>query len=95
MRTALLCALLFVTGCFHVNYVTNKPPASAPAYDGWHSNVAWGLAEVSDPVDVPKLCPNGYARIESELTFVQGLVQYLTIGIYNPQNVTVRCVASQ
>ncbi|HTP51039.1 MAG TPA: hypothetical protein VMK42_10100 [Anaeromyxobacteraceae bacterium] len=95
MRTLLSALLLLATGCFHVNYVTTKPQAPAPAYDGWHSDVVWGLVEVSDPVDVPKLCPNGFARIESQLTFVQGLVQYLTIGLYNPQNVTVTCVSGK
>jgi len=94
MRAFLFASLFLATGCFHVSYVSNKPQAATPAYDGWHSDVVWGLAEVSDPVDVPKLCPGGFARIESQLTFVQGLVQYITFGIYNPQNVTVTCGSS-
>ena len=93
-RTLHVAFLALATGCFHVNYVTNRPPAAAPAYDAWHTDVVWGLVEVSDPVDVATVCPNGYARIESQLTFVQGLLQYITIGIYNPQSVTITCASA-
>jgi len=96
MRRPLLLALLaLAAGCFHVNYVTNRPPASTPAYEAWHTDVVWGLVEVSDPVDVATVCPNGYARIESQLTFVQGLLQYITLGIYNPQSVTITCTSAR
>ena len=92
-RTLLFAALLAgATGCFHVNYVTDKPAAPSPEYDDWHHDLIFGLAELSDPVDVPKICPKGYARIESEMSFVNGLVQVITFNIYNPQTVTVTCV---
>lgn len=95
MRRSLLLALLLgIAACFHVNYVTSKPAAPSPEYDSWHHDLIYGLAEISDPVDVPKICPNGHARIESQTSFVNGLVEFLTLGIYNPQTVTITCVKS-
>ncbi len=94
MRILLVLAMFFATGCFHINYVTDKPRAPSPEYKKWHNDFVYGLAEGSDPVDVKQICPEGVARIESEETFVNGLVNVLTIGIYNPQEVTVTCVAS-
>ena len=36
-------------------------------------------------------CPSGVAIIETEQSFLNGLVGLLTIGIYTPQTVTITC----
>ena len=95
MRAILLFVLLAATGCFHINYMTDKSPAPAPQSEAWHHGAVYGLVEASDPVDVPKICPDGYARIESQQSFVNGLVQCLTFGLYNPQEVAVTCAAAR
>ena len=92
MRRLLLAALLTsATACFHINYVTEKAPAPSPSDDSWHHGGIFGLAEFSDAVDVPKICPNGQARIESQQNFVNGLVRLITVGLYTPQEVSVTC----
>jgi len=84
------------SGCY-TTVVRNADAKAAPAtveYDGkWHSGVVFGLAELSGPHDLAKICPNGWAEIETETGFVHGLVQMLTFNLYNPQRVTVRCNA--
>jgi len=89
-----IALLVGLTGCFHFHYITEDEPLSPPAMEAWHGNVVFGLIEVSDPVDVPKLCPAGYGRIDSEMTFLNGLVTVVTLNIYNAQTVTVACRAA-
>ncbi len=89
----LAAALLAVAGCYHVRYVTDVAPAPGPSAEQWHHDFVWGLVEASDPVPLETLCPADYATIESEMTFVNGLVQAITFSLYDPQTVTVTCSA--
>jgi len=41
---------------------------------------------------VDALCPRGAALVESETSFVQGLVTFTTLGVYDLQSVRVVCV---
>lgn len=87
--------LALTSGCFHITYTTHKTAETVPAYDQWHHNVVFGLAEVSDPVNVTQICPAGPAVVDNQVTFVNGLVQFLTISIYNPSTVTETCPVHQ
>jgi hypothetical protein len=91
--SAVTCALL--SGCFTSVVKSGAPAAAAPIeYDEkWHSGIIYGIAELSGPYDLSRICPNGWAEIKTETSFVNGLVQALTFSIYNPQTVTVRCAA--
>lgn len=83
------------SGCFTTT-VKSGAPAAPPVieYDEkWHSGLIAGIAELSGPYDLSKVCPNGWAEIKTETSFLNGLVQAVTWGIYNPQTVTVRCAA--
>lgn len=90
-----LGALAFASGCYTTTVRSGKPPADATAeYDGkWHSGVVYGIAELSGPYDLSEVCPNGWAEITTETSFVNGLVTGITSSIYTPQSVTVRCAA--
>jgi len=90
-RIFLAVGLLATTACFHIRYVTDAPGANTPADDGWHTNIIWGLVEVSPAVNVSDACPQGFAIVENEQTFVNGLVQWLLWSLLNPTNVTVTC----
>jgi len=98
MRTLKVALLVFgslVAGCYRIKYTTNQTPAAAPNYDQWHHNMIFGLAEISDPVNVSQACPNAVAAVENQQTFVNGLVTWLTLGfIWEPTTVTVTCKAS-
>jgi hypothetical protein len=92
---AVLVAGLALTGCFHIRYVNEAPAAADPAYTTWHNDFAWGLVEVSPPEDVSKACPQGYGLVKSEESFLAGLVNTVTIGIYNPSDVLIYCTAKK
>lgn len=88
-----LAGLALASGCYTTTVRSGKPPGDATAeYSGkWHSGVIWGIAELSGPYNLSEVCPNGWAEITTETSFVNGLVDGITSGIYNPQSVTVRC----
>ena len=78
------------TGCFH-QIVQTGNPAGATVVDkqfvpGW----LWGLVP-NDEVDVRKECPMGVAVVETETSFVNGLVGVVTLGIFTPQHVRITC----
>lgn len=89
-----LCALL-LPGCFTTTVYSGKPGAAAKVeYDEkWHHGVAWGMGELSGPHNLEQICPNGWSEIKTETSFVNGLVDGATHGIYSPQTVSVRCAA--
>jgi hypothetical protein len=43
--------------------------------------------------DLSKVCPKGWAAIHTETSFLNGLVQGLTLNIYSPQSITITCAA--
>ena len=85
-----------VGGCFHTHVRSGASADYTPqTHDGrWHNSVLWGLVEVSEPIDLQQTCPEGWAEMHTHTTFVNGLLDFLTIGIYNPQTVTVQCSGS-
>jgi hypothetical protein len=87
-----LCALA-LPGCYTTTITSGKPAGRATvAYDEkWHSGVVNGIAELSGPHDLEKICPHGWSEIKTETSFLNGFVDVVTSGIYNPQNITVRC----
>jgi hypothetical protein len=83
-------------GCYTTTLQSGLAPAPPTIeYDEkWHSGVILGIAELSGPYDLQKICPNGWAQIKTETSFVNGLVELVTTGIYSPQSVTIRCAVS-
>jgi hypothetical protein len=94
LAQALLGAWL-LGGCYTTTVTSGKPAARARIeYDEkWHSGVVWGIAELSGPYNLQQICPNGWAEIKTETSFLNGFVDAVTYGIYAPQTVSVRCAA--
>ncbi len=87
-----IVALLAGTGCFHIHYVTGEPQAPNASYEAWHHGGIFGLVEFVQPLDVSNICPQGTARVDSEESFLNGLVRAVTWSLYTPETVTVTCV---
>ena len=88
---ALLAACLVLAGCYQAKMTTNKEPGNTVVEKKWASSYIYGI--VPAEVDVSDQCPNGVASAEREISFLNGLVSQLTVGIYLPQTVTVTCAA--
>jgi hypothetical protein len=91
---AIAAVAALTTGCYKVTIVNNGAigGGASPAYtDRWNHNAVVGLANLSGPQDASSACPNGWATIETQQTFVQGLVGSIVQNLYTPQNLTIRC----
>ena len=90
-RIAAVCCLGLV-GCFHANVETGRPPGAERIEKDWAHGFLWGLVP-PEPIAAQQTCTEGVARVETQHSFLNSLVQFLTLGIYTPIDITVTCAA--
>lgn len=98
MKTALkvlICIGLLTSssGCYTTTLRSGLPasPATVDFDRKWHHGLFWGIAELSGPYNLSEICPQGWAEVETETSFLNGLLYSLSSGVYTSQTVTVRC----
>ena len=77
---AMLAAAFLATGCYTTRFQSNLAPGGAK-YEEKGNYFLWGLVGEKE-VDLKKLCPAGASRWQNQQTFVDGLLGFITIGIY-------------
>ena len=91
LATALACA---ITGCAQQTLtVQNKPAAVAPKETITHHFFVSGIGQ-KKTVDAAKICggaENVVKKTETQQTFVNGLLGFITLGIYTPLEARVYC----
>lgn len=92
---ALAAVALVGAGCHKIYYhnggplIANKSVAQAKE---WHHIGILGLVEFSKPVDLKKYCPaKGWSTIETEDSFLSGLVSGVTYSFYTPREAHIVC----
>lgn len=88
---AVVC--LTQAGCFHQVFSTGLPAGTTGVTKAWQPTFIFGLVQAA-PVDVRATCPRGVAIASTRLTFPNGLVGLLTLGLFTPHEVKVVCAAS-
>jgi len=87
-----LIAAVLSTGCFTHRYSTSPEAVQgSEVYKKWHNHFLFGLISNDEDVDIKELCPSGNFYIEDKQTFVNQLLGGLTLGIWIPTTVIVRC----
>src|SRR5438105_394735 len=85
--------LLFSTAaCYHAIVDTGRPAGTTVVNKPWVATWVFGLVPAQE-LNVAAECPNGIARVETQQSFVNGLVGVITLGIYTPQTATITCAA--
>jgi hypothetical protein len=92
---ACLCFIsaLLLGGCYHATIETGLPASAQIIDKGFASGWIYGLVPPST-VATASQCPSGVAKVETELSFVNQLVSFLTLGIYTPMHIRVTCAAT-
>ena len=83
---------LLITGCAQQTFtVQNKPAAVAPKETITHHFVS-GIGQ-KKTVDAAKICggAENVVKTETQQTFVNGLLGFITLGIYTPLEARVYC----
>jgi hypothetical protein len=91
---ALLLACV-TTGCHKIYYHNGGPLVankSAALVNEWHHIGVIGLVEFSEPVDLKRYCGSkGWSAVETENSFLSGLVSAVAYGLYTPREANVVC----
>lgn len=86
-----LFVLMFaLTSCYHAQITTDKEPSNNVIEEEWAHSFVFGLVPPSE-VEASSECSNGVARVETQISFLNGLVRALTSGLYTPMTITVTC----
>ena len=94
MRVSLLALVLLVvsSGCYQTSVVTGQPAGTTVVERPFALGFVYGL--VPPPVlNVAQECPQGVAQVDTQQSFVNGLVSALTFGIVTPWTITVTCAS--
>ena len=85
---------LLITGCAQqiAYWVQNKPAAVAPKETITHHFFVSGIGQ-KKTVDAAKICggAENVVKTETQQTFVNGLLGFITLGIYTPLEARVYC----
>ena len=91
-RLAPLFAALLLAGCYHVTVVTSAAPPGPHVNKEWQNSFVYGLVPPQE-LNVKDQCPQGVTKVETERSFLNGLVSALTWSIYTPMHTEVTCSA--
>jgi len=90
-RTIVLVAPLLLLGaCFHATIETGLTPSTQVLERKWASSWIFGLVPPKT-VETASRCPDGVAKVETQRSFLNQVVEILTFGIYTPMDIRVTC----
>jgi hypothetical protein len=89
-RSSLVALALATGACYHQIVTTGRTPGTTVVEKPWTSTFIFGLVPAQE-INTAAQCPNGVATVETQQTFLNGLVGALTLGIYTPQDVRITC----
>jgi hypothetical protein len=90
-RTIILLATITMLGaCFHATIETGLTPSTRVLEQKWASSWIYGLVPPKT-VETASRCPDGVAKVETQLSFLNQVVHILTLGIYTPMEIRVTC----
>ena len=92
-KTVLLgVATLMGSGCYRVTVVTGAPPAPQIVDNPWQKSFVYGLVPPPE-MNTKEQCPQGFAIVETERSFLNGLVGAITYSIFTPMHAKVTCAS--
>jgi hypothetical protein len=89
---ALGVAALLSSGCYRITVVTGAPPAAQAVDMPWQKSFVYGLVPPPE-LNTKEQCPQGFAVVLTERSFLNGLVGALTYSIFTPMHAKVTCAA--
>jgi hypothetical protein len=93
MRSIVAVAALFSLGaCYHAVIETGRPAGTEIISNPWANSFIYGLVP-PQVVNVASQCPGGVSKVETQHSFLNGLVASITFGIYTPMQIDVTCAA--
>ena len=92
---AVLCAAATaLSGCYHAVIDTGRAATGPPIVTPWAHSFIYGIVP-PQITETAKSCPGGVTKVETQHSFLNGLVAAITWGIYTPMQITVSCAAGR
>jgi hypothetical protein len=99
-RLAAALAALALAGCYTIRYDRRAAPEGGAPREQWHHGLLGGVVDVSGPIKLAEVCPDGFASVTHETTFFNWFGQIITSGgglalvkapLWEPTTVRVQC----
>ena len=90
MLSLLAASFLILGGCHTMTFEVSDSSKVDEIKEN-KSFFFWGLTP-HRRIDVLEKCPHGAAAINEQTTFVNGLADFFTLGIWSPRATTYRCI---
>lgn len=87
---AVAIGIVLLSGCYHATVETGLTPSAQSIDKPWASGWIYGLVPPPTLATMQQ-CPGGVAKVETQLSFANQLVSFLTAGIYTPMSIKVTC----
>jgi hypothetical protein len=87
---ALVAVVTSLGACYHATIETGLTPSTQVLEQSFASSWIYGLVPPKT-VETASRCPDGVAKVETQQSFVNQLVGFLTLGIYTPMHIRVTC----
>ncbi len=87
---ALVGVFVAASACYHATVDTGLTPSGQEISKSFAAGWLFGLVPPST-VETAAKCPHGAAKIETQLSFVNQFVAWLTAYIYTPMSIKVTC----
>lgn len=89
MNKYLLAICILVSGCSSQKFIFDGNP-TIPTKEGSSHFVFWGIGQ--EKVLVPsEICQNGVSGVGTYVSFLDGVANVLTFGIYQPMDYVIYC----
>ena len=88
---ALVAFALMASGCYHAIVTTGRAEGKV-INKPFQPSFVFGLVP-PPPLNVASECPSGVAKVETQHSFVEGLVAAITFSLFTPMTITVTCAA--
>lgn len=84
--------VMLISGCAQQVFVMKKESVGTPTQTTTHHFFVSGIGQKKS-IDVAAVCGGAdrVARVESRLSFLDGLLKVITFGIYTPREASVYC----
>jgi hypothetical protein len=92
VRVLGVASLVTLGACYHATVETGATPSTVVIDKSFASSWIYGLVP-PETVSTSSKCPNGPAKVETQHTFLNQLVGFITLGIYTPMQIKVTCAA--
>jgi putative copper export protein len=87
---SVVATAILLSGCYHATIETGVTPSTQTVEKHWASSWIGGLVPPST-IQTQQKCPRGVAKVETQLSFLNMLVSFLTLSIYTPMDIVATC----